>query len=89
MRRHPRARRLLTGLALAVATAALLAGCAVAPPATRSPDPALADSLAKIDGVQDAVAAPSFDGSPTAKRLTLRIYLAKPATADFSAITTD
>ena len=49
----------------------------------------LADSLAKIDGVQDAVAAPSSDGSPTAKRLTLRIYLGKPVTADFSAITTD
>lgn len=84
-----RAQRLVVGLALAVTTAALLTGCAFAPPATRSSDPALADSLAQIDGVQDAVAAPSSDGSPTAKRLTLRIYLDEPATADLSTITTD
>ena len=52
MRRHPRARRLLTGLAV-------------------------------------AVAAPSYDGSPNAKRLTLRIYLDEPATGDIVTIATD
>ena len=75
-----------------MAAAALLAGCAVAPPATRTPDPALgelADSLTQIDGVQDAVAAPSYDGSPNAKRLTLRIYLDEPATGDIVTIATD
>ena len=77
--------------ALALATAALLVGCAFAPPETRTPDPALrelADSLTRIDGVQDAVAAPSYDGSPSAKRLTMRIYLDEPAFGDLAAIST-
>ncbi len=52
MRRHPRARRLLTGLSL-------------------------------------AVAAPSYDGSPRAKRLTLRIYLDEPATGDLVTVRTE
>ena len=56
------------------------------------PDPALAalaDSIAQIDGVQDAVAVAPYDGSPTAKSLTVRIYLDEPTTGDLAAITTE
>ena len=35
------------------------------------------------------MAAPSADGSPTAKRLTLRIYPDEPATGDIVTIATD
>ena len=63
--------------------------CASPPPITHSSDSALADSFVQIDGVQEAVAAPSSDGSSTAKRPTLRIYFDEPATTDLGAITTD
>ena len=87
-----RARRRLIGVAVIVVAAVLLAGCAFAPPATRTPDPALASlatELAAVDGVQDAVATFSYDGSPTIKRLNVRIYLREPANGDLSAITTE
>ena len=49
----------------------------------------LADSLVQIDDVQDALAAPGSDGSPSAKRRTLRIYLDEPATGAIVTIDTD
>ncbi|QNE48612.1 hypothetical protein F1C58_16255 (plasmid) [Glaciihabitans sp. INWT7] len=81
--------RRLIGLALAAAAAILLTGCALAPPTVRTPDPSLAalsDEIAAIDGVQDAVATTSYDGSPATKRIIARIYLDEPATADVPSV---
>ncbi|MHC5797716.1 hypothetical protein ACVXZ4_16325 [Lacisediminihabitans sp. FW035] len=85
-------RRRMGVAAVAVSLVVLLAGCAFAPPSARTPDPALvslAAEVAALDGVQDAAAVPSYDGSPTARRLGIRIYLDEPATGDLAAITTE
>ncbi|QNE47950.1 hypothetical protein F1C58_14290 [Glaciihabitans sp. INWT7] len=85
-------RHRVVSAAMAATLVVLLSGCAFAVPSTRTTDPALvalAAKVAEIDGVQDAAAVPSYDGSPTAQRLGIRIYLDEPATGDLAAITTD
>lgn len=42
-----------------------------------------------LTGLALPVAAPSYDGSPSAKRLTLRIYLDEPATGDLVTVSTE